>query len=53
MKLILRIQNALTVVETHCYAAPAGTREDTKILAKIISGHGNTCSSMEVSVTEG
>ena len=32
---------------------PYGTREDTKIWAKIISAHAKKCSRMEVSVAEG
>ena len=37
------------IVMLHLY----GTREDTKIWAKIISAHANKCSRMEVSVAEG
>ena len=37
------------IVMLHLY----GTREDTKIWAKIISAHAKKCSRMEVSVAEG
>ena len=37
------------IVMLHLY----GTREDTKIWAKIISAHAKKCSRIEVSVAEG
>ena len=44
-----RNSSRIFIVMQHLY----GTREDTKIWAKIISAHAKKCSRMEVSVAEG
>ena len=47
--LTIKNSSRIFIVVLHLY----GTREDTKILAKIVSAHAKKCSRMEVSVAEG